>query len=49
MVIKHVSVCWWRDLFKVGNSDRTVTVGAGIGFLVIVRGLAKDVSMACTS
>lgn len=30
----------------VGNSDRTVTVGAEIGFLTIAFGLAREASMA---
>ena len=33
----------------VGNSDRTVTMGAGTGLRVIGRGLPGVVSMACKS
>ena len=49
MVTRQVSVCCCRDLLMVGNSERTVTVGAGIGFRDPGRGLANDVSMAWTS
>lgn len=46
-VTRQVSVCCCRDLLMVGNSDRMVTVGAGIGFRVIARGgLDIDVSIA---
>lgn len=50
IVIRQVKLCCCRDRLRVGNSLLTVTVGAGIGFLVIlVRGLGRSVSIDCTS
>lgn len=45
-VIRQVRVCCCRDLLRVGNSDRTVTEGAGIGFRETGRGLPGVVSIA---
>ncbi len=46
MVTKHVRLCCWRERLRVGYSLRTVTAGAGIGFLVMLaRGLLSAVSI----
>lgn len=46
MVTKHVRLCCCLDRVNVGYSLRTVTVGAGIGFLVtLARGLLSAVSI----
>lgn len=44
-VTKQVKLCCWRLRFRVGNSVRTVTVGAGIGFLTFGRGLGISAAM----
>ena len=41
-VTRHVKLCCWRDRFSVGNSLRTVTVGAGMGFLLEGFGLVNE-------
>jgi hypothetical protein len=50
IVTRQVKVCCCRDRFRVGNSDRTLTLGGGIGFLVwLDLGLTRFVSIDCTS
>jgi len=50
MVTRHVRLCCCLERLRVGNSLLTVTVGAGIGFLVMLaRGLLIAVSIDCTS
>lgn len=46
IVTKQVRLCCCLDLVNVGYSLRTVTVGAGIGFFVMLaRGLLRAVSI----
>lgn len=50
MVTKHVRLCCCLDRVKVGYSLLIVTVGAGMGFLVMLaRGLLSAVSIEWTS
>ena len=50
MVTRQVRLCCCLERLSVGNSLLTVTVGAGIGFLVMLaRGLLIAVSMDWTS
>lgn len=44
-VIKQVKLCCCRLRLSVGNSVRTVTVGAGMGFLMLGRGLGMSAAM----
>jgi hypothetical protein len=44
-VTRHVRLCCWRDFVIVGNSLRTVTIGAGILFGFGARGLASEESI----
>lgn len=46
IVTKHVKLCCCRERVSVGYSLLTVTVGAGMGFFVMLaRGLLMAVSM----
>jgi hypothetical protein len=44
-VIRQVKLCCCRLRLSVGNSVRTVTVGAGMGFLMLGRGLGMSAAM----
>lgn len=49
-VTRHVKLCCCRERLSVGYSLRTMTVGAGIGFLAtLALGLLSAVSIEWTS
>jgi hypothetical protein len=45
IVIRQVRLCCCRLRFRVGNSVRTMTVGAGMGFLISRLGLGISAAM----